>query len=223
MSLAQCLREEALSLQELIQAVLRRAVPLVVKEDNTACIQAVRKGYSPTLRHLKRTQRISLGELHEAFEEQGADDGSSGSVTLEHAETKTHKGDVFTKYMSPAAFREAVARLGVMPRCARVAGAPAGGQGRPRPNLPPGLVAQASRRSSEEVRRRPTDGRRRNRRPTNATPATPTTTPPLPTDTNNTNHNTTQRKPRQRKRRHHTQPQQQQPAQQQLQQQLTFQ
>ena len=216
MSLAQSLREEALSLQELIQAVLRRVVPLIVKEDNTACIQAVRKGYSPTLRHLKRTQRISLGELHEAFEEQGADDGSSGPVTLEHADTKTHKGDVFTKYMSPASFREAVARLGVMPRCARVAGARAGGQGRPRPNLATGLVSLASHRSSVEVGRRPMDGRRRNRR---TTPATPTTTP-LPTGTHNTNHNATQRKPRQRKRRH---TQRQQPTQQKLQQQLTFQ
>ena len=225
MSLAQCLREGALSLQDLIQMILRRAVPLVVKEDNSACIQAVRKGYSPTLRHLKRTQRISLGELHETFEEGGANDGSSGPVTLVHADTKTHKGDVFTKYMSPVSFREAVARLGVAPRSAHVVGTPVGGQGRPRPNLPPGLVSLASHRSSVEVGRRPTDGRRRNRRhTTTTTPSTPSTTPPIPTYTHNTNYNLKQRKPRQRRRRHNTQQQQQlRRLQQQPQQQLSFQ
>ena len=124
-SLASCLKEEALALQTLVQTILRRPVPLIVKEDNSACIQAVRKGYSPTLRHLKRTQRISLGDLHETFEGRNAEGSEDGPVKLEHADTKTHKGDVFTKYMSPMAFREAVSRLGVMPRCARIAGAPA--------------------------------------------------------------------------------------------------
>ena len=194
MSLAQCRREEVLSLQDLIQMVLRRVVPLVVKEDNSACIQAVRKGYSPTLRHLKRTQRISLGELHEAFEERGAEATGDGPVTLEHAETKTHKGDVFTKYMSPASYKDAVARLGVATRQARVAG------------------AAASYRSSAQVRRRPTDGRAT----LPPSPLPPTTASTLAT----TRTTTSQRKPRQRRRRHHRQ---QQPQQQPLQQQLSFQ
>ena len=75
-SLSQCLREAALSLQTLVQEVLRKPVPLVVKEDNSACIQAV---------------RISVAQLHEAFEERGAERGGDGPVILEKLKLKAMK------------------------------------------------------------------------------------------------------------------------------------
>ena len=200
-SLAQCLREEALSLQTLVQDVLRKPVPLVVNEDNQACIQAIKKGYSPTLRHLKRTQRVSVAQLHETFEERGSEHEGDGPVTLRHADTKQHKGDVFTKYMSPAPYKEALGRLGVTTRRKRVAG------GAARVKV---VDVNMQSPSTAQVRR----PRRQGRRTTALT--TPTITPPTSTvttatsyhnyatDNYNTNHNshtTPHKQPRRRKRR----------------------
>ena len=122
LSLAQCLREEALSLQTFVQEVLRKPVPFVVKDNNSACSQAIRKGYLPTLRYRKRTQRASVVQFHEALEERDAEQSEDGQVTLEHSATKSHKGDVFTKYMLPATCREGLGRLGVTQRRTRLAG-----------------------------------------------------------------------------------------------------
>ena len=46
---------------------LGRPVKLVGKEDNTACIAAVKRGYSPALRYLQRLAQVSLGFCHEVF------------------------------------------------------------------------------------------------------------------------------------------------------------
>ena len=115
-SLSTCLCEDAIPIQALVERILRTPVPMVVHEDNTSAITAVRKGYSPALRHLPRTQRICLGSLHEMFTEQSADDGGRGNIELVHAETATHKGDMFTKDMPPKAYREKVALLRVVNR-----------------------------------------------------------------------------------------------------------
>ena len=82
-----------------------------IGEDNTSTIAAVRKGYSPHLRHLLRMQRVSLGSLHDLITEDPPQ--GSGEIVLLHRETKTHKGDVFTKPLPPAEFLPAIARLGM--------------------------------------------------------------------------------------------------------------
>ena len=46
------------------------------------------------MRYLPRTQRTSLGFLHEVFCEM---DDSMGAAILQYAPTKQHKGDFFTK------------------------------------------------------------------------------------------------------------------------------
>ena len=99
-------------LQDLVQLLLRKPIALVVKEDNAACIQAVRKGYSPALRHMPRTQRVSLGDLHETFAECQAQRPTDGPVLLQHQDTKQHKGDIFTKYLDPTTYNDALTRLG---------------------------------------------------------------------------------------------------------------
>ena len=111
-------------LQDLVQLLLRKPIALVVKEDNTACIQAVRKGYSPALRSMPRTQRVSLGDIHETFEEHQAQRLSDGPVLLQHQETKQHKGDVFTKYLDPTNYNDALRRLGVSRSSKHVAKSP---------------------------------------------------------------------------------------------------
>ena len=89
---------------------------MVVHEDNTAAILAIRKGYSPALRHLPRTQRICLGSLNEMLCDPEDHDSSHGTMELVHAETATHKGDLFTKDMPPKAFKEKLALLRVAER-----------------------------------------------------------------------------------------------------------
>ncbi len=108
---------EALPLLDLLEAGLGRKVDLLCLEDNTKAIAAVRNGYSPVLRHLSRTERISLGTLHELFIEQG------DRHHLEHQPTAEHKGDVFTKRLEPHAFESAVSRMGLQPIGARAASA----------------------------------------------------------------------------------------------------
>ena len=102
-----------------------KAIDCVVKEDNAACIIAVTKGYSPSLRRLKRTQRIALGHLHEIFFEDEHCDGpatTDGKFTLEKAATADHKGDLFTKELHPAQFNHALNLIRV--RCNAIAPPP---------------------------------------------------------------------------------------------------
>ena len=104
-------------MQQLFALVLGRPVKMVVQEDNTQAITAVRKGYSPNMRHLARTQRVALGALHEVFfpeEDAEDDDGeSSGECALQHCETCRHKGDSFTKALPGPQFAAARRMLGM--------------------------------------------------------------------------------------------------------------
>ena len=114
-SLAHYCRQELIPLQILLQAMLGETVDCIVKADNAACIIAVTKGYSPSLRHLKRTQRIALGHLHDIFFGEETDDGkrhdgsalTDGKFTLEKATTADHNGEIFTKRPHPAQFNHA--------------------------------------------------------------------------------------------------------------------
>ena len=58
-SLAHSLYQEGLPALQLWELLLGRAVVLRVLEDNQATILVVRKGYSPKLRHITRTHKVS--------------------------------------------------------------------------------------------------------------------------------------------------------------------
>ena len=66
------LKRDVLPILYQIEVTLRRPVQLICKEDNTACIAAVRRGYSPALRYLQRHAQVSLGFCHEVFSLSGA-------------------------------------------------------------------------------------------------------------------------------------------------------
>ena len=89
---------------------------MVIHEDNTSAITAIKKGYSPSLRHMPRTQRVCLGSLHEVLydDEQGR---TAGGIQLVHSDTKTHKGDIFTKEMPPKDFNSKLSFLRVSNSC----------------------------------------------------------------------------------------------------------
>ena len=87
---------------DLFSQALGRPVGLLCLEDNTQCIAAVKKGYSPALRHLARTERITLGVAHEQFF------GDNSNFVLEYQESSKHKGDSFTKKLVPHLFEIAI-------------------------------------------------------------------------------------------------------------------
>ena len=97
----------------LVSRLLRMPIPTVIHEDNSSAILAIKKGYSLALRHLPRTQRICLGSLHEILCDPEGHDAEHGDVKLVHAETTTHKGDLFTKDMPHKAVRDKVTLLRV--------------------------------------------------------------------------------------------------------------
>ena len=61
--------------------------------EKTQAIPDVRKGYLKKLRFLKRTLECSMGGIHEA-----------NKIQVEYAPTLTHRGDGFTKVMTPAKY-----------------------------------------------------------------------------------------------------------------------
>ena len=127
-SMATGLKSEGLPMQDLFSAALGRTVHLRCLEDNTTAITAARAGYSPALRHLPRTERISVGVLYEVLVE-------SGDCTLQYQASAEHKGDMFTKRLDPATFEAAIARanlrrmtqLAAWPPSSRLRSLPQGG------------------------------------------------------------------------------------------------
>jgi len=88
-SLSKALREAGLPLQELWSVILQRTVRLVIHEDNMSTIQIVNSGYSQALRHVSKTQRISIGFCHERCCEPDVD--------LRHISSNEQCGDLLTK------------------------------------------------------------------------------------------------------------------------------
>ena len=108
-SMASCMRSELLPAQFLLQKLLRRAVNTKVMEDNNACITSVEKGYSPSMRHLPRTQKVSIGMLHEMIQSEATE--VDGKVEVLKAKSEEHLGDVMTKELEVCKFEKAVEML----------------------------------------------------------------------------------------------------------------
>lgn len=106
-SLATALKKEAIPVLDLLESLLKRKVQLVCLEDNTQCITAVQKGYSPNLRHLKRHQRVSVGFCNEFFFQ------SNHEALLRYQESSLHKGDFMTKALARDKFETALSMVGL--------------------------------------------------------------------------------------------------------------
>ena len=115
-SLSSCLRTELIPVQHFLQVALGRAVPAKLMEDNSATIVACEKGYSPSLRHMPRTQRCGLGFINEVIQEPPSP--LEGCISIEKVSTDEHRGDCFTKELVPAKFARAVELLRVRGKAA---------------------------------------------------------------------------------------------------------
>ena len=92
---------------KLLEQALGRPVRLRCLEDNSQCIQPADTGYLAALRHLPRTERISLGVVHEVFSEKNKHE-------LVYQETFSHKRNTFTKRLGPSAFEHAVTLINLV-------------------------------------------------------------------------------------------------------------
>jgi hypothetical protein len=107
------LKRDIIPILHQLEVTLGRPVKLVGKEDNTACITAVKKGYSPALRYLQRHAQVSLGFCHEVFHPDLEDPAAPKYLSeLTYWESKSHKGDWMTKELSPKCFQDAVLLAG---------------------------------------------------------------------------------------------------------------
>ena len=92
------LKRDVIPILHQIETTLGRPVKLIGKEDNTACIAAVRRGYSPALRYLPRHAQVSLGFVKEVFHPDWEDNAAPKYISeLTYWESKCHKGDWMTK------------------------------------------------------------------------------------------------------------------------------
>ena len=101
------MRQEGLPIQILLEEMLGKRLTLRCLIDNTQAIQAMRNGYSKRLRHLQRTHRVSIGVMHDLITDPDM------MVEVVHVPTTEQKADIFTKALTPAAFQNAVAMLGL--------------------------------------------------------------------------------------------------------------
>ena len=100
------LKGEGLPMQNLFCAALGRTVHLRCLEGNTTAISAARADYSPALRHLPRTEHLSVSVLYEVFVDR--DD-----CTLQCQASDEHKGDMFTKQLDPSNLEVAVVQANI--------------------------------------------------------------------------------------------------------------
>ena len=61
-------------------------------EDNLAMLQCIKSGRNPTMRHLLRTHRMSVGFCHELY--------SDGAIVFAHEAGTNMPPDIFTKMFS---------------------------------------------------------------------------------------------------------------------------
>ena len=91
-------KQELIPLQILLKAMLGEAVDCIVKGDQVACIIALTKGYSPSLRHLTKTQHIAMIFVQRRAPQRACDHGEE----VHPRETRDHKDVIFTQRIHPA-------------------------------------------------------------------------------------------------------------------------
>ena len=107
------LKREVIPTLEQLEVSLDRPVKLIGMEDNTQCIAAIKRGYSPSLRYRKRLCKTSLGFTHEVFFPD-PDEGEPRYIAdLRHCPTANQLGDWMTKALDKNALIAARERCGV--------------------------------------------------------------------------------------------------------------
>eukprot|EP00435_Cladocopium_sp_Y103_P019517 s1470_g4.t1 len=88
--------QDGIPIKILLERVLGSEVHTALREDNTACISVIQAGYSPKLRSMSRTHRISVAALSEAL--------TTKVIDIEHVESKLQLADILTKALNRITF-----------------------------------------------------------------------------------------------------------------------
>ena len=97
-------------MQILFEALVGKRLKINVKIDNTQALAAVKRGYSKKLRHLPRTQKVSIGVIHDILQDPEC------MTNATHCGTADMKADIFTKSLTAAPFVKAVNMIGMVRR-----------------------------------------------------------------------------------------------------------
>ena len=97
---------DALPVQTVLELVLGRKIPLILHEDNQACIQILKSRYSPKLKAMNRTHKLSIAAAHESIR-----DLSLELIT----ESGDQLADLFTNVLPRAKFVDAIQKLRIGP------------------------------------------------------------------------------------------------------------
>lgn len=84
----------------IVETILRRPVRLIAEIDATACLGAVRRGYSRRLSYIKKTERVSISALHEVFYGDCPEQTSRDEYTINrllHRQSDKNDADLLTK------------------------------------------------------------------------------------------------------------------------------
>ncbi len=96
------IKKDVVPIFQQLEVSLQRLVRFHGQEDNTACIAAIQRGYSPALRHLQRHIRLSTGFIHEVFFPDLTDPTAPHYWSkCDYCETAKQKGDWMTKELTP--------------------------------------------------------------------------------------------------------------------------
>ena len=88
--------------------MLGRKIDLRVMEDNAGTIAVIEKGYSPALRHLLKTQKVSIDLIHRCLDPEELDLG-----TMEKCDTDEQTADIFTKALPVHKWAHALEMLNI--------------------------------------------------------------------------------------------------------------
>ena len=95
--------QEGLPFVGILEAIFQRPIRLIAETDSETAIGAIKRGYSRKMAYLRKTQRLSLSELHELFygHDVCIDEDDSKSIDrLRHVPGDDDPVDVLTKALA---------------------------------------------------------------------------------------------------------------------------
>ncbi|CAL1128425.1 unnamed protein product [Cladocopium goreaui] len=98
---------DALPVQTVLQLIFERDIPLVLHEDNQACIQILNAGYSARLKSMNRTHKLSIAAISETIKDL--------NLELRYTVSEEQLADLFTKVLARVKFTEALRKLRIGP------------------------------------------------------------------------------------------------------------
>jgi hypothetical protein len=105
-----------LTLQDILEGLLKRVVRVVAHEDCEAATKVVQRGFSRKLAYLRKHTRTSISALHETYISEDAEDPNANTSNNMILQTPSvdQVADIFTKPVDHATFWRLCEKAGVI-------------------------------------------------------------------------------------------------------------